>query len=120
MIKNLQKLRREEYDLVVVGGGIFGACAAWDAASRGLKVALLEKKDFSHATSANHLKMVHGGIRYLQHGDVVRVWESCRERTALLKIAPIWFAPCRSSCPRTVTGSGEKRSSAWAYPYTTS
>jgi glycerol-3-phosphate dehydrogenase len=93
MKKNLRKLRREEYDLVVVGGGIFGACAAWDAASRGLKVALLEKKDFSHATSANHLKMVHGGIRYLQHGDLVRVWESCRERTALLKIAPHLVRP---------------------------
>jgi glycerol-3-phosphate dehydrogenase len=93
MKRNLQKLRGNEYDLIVVGGGIFGACAAWDAASRGLKVALLEKKDFSHATSANHLKMVHGGIRYLQHGDVVRVWESCRERTALLKIAPHLVRP---------------------------
>jgi glycerol-3-phosphate dehydrogenase len=93
MKKNLQELERNEYDLIVVGGGIFGACAAWDAASRGLKVALLEKKDFSHATSANHLKMVHGGIRYLQHGDVVRVRESCRERTALLKIAPHLVRP---------------------------
>jgi glycerol-3-phosphate dehydrogenase len=93
MKKNLQELQRKEYDLVVVGGGIFGACAAWDAASRGLNVALLEKKDFSHATSANHLKMVHGGIRYLQHGDVVRVWESCRERTALLRIAPHLVRP---------------------------
>lgn len=93
MKKNLQELKRNEYDLVVVGGGIFGACAAWDAAGRGLKVALLEKKDFSHATSANHLKMVHGGIRYLQHGDVVRVRESCRERTALLKIAPHLVCP---------------------------
>jgi glycerol-3-phosphate dehydrogenase len=93
MKKNLQDLMRNEYDLIVVGGGIFGACAAWDAASRGLKAALLEKKDFSHATSANHLKMVHGGIRYLQHGDVVRVWESCRERTALLKTAPHLVAP---------------------------
>lgn len=93
MKKNLQKLKGKEYDLVIVGGGIFGACAAWDAAGRGLKVALLEKKDFSHATSANHLKMVHGGIRYLQHGDVIRVWESCRERTALLKIAPHLVRP---------------------------
>ncbi len=93
MKRNLEELKSREYDLVVVGGGIFGACAAWDAASRGLKVALLEKKDFSHATSANHLKMVHGGIRYLQHGDVVRVWESCRERTALLKIAPHLVRP---------------------------
>jgi glycerol-3-phosphate dehydrogenase len=86
-------MKGKEYDLVIIGGGIFGACAAWDAASRGLKVALLEKKDFSHATSANHLKMVHGGIRYLQHGDVVRVWESVRERTALLKIAPHLVRP---------------------------
>ncbi|MGZ9148687.1 MAG: FAD-dependent oxidoreductase [Candidatus Deferrimicrobiaceae bacterium] len=93
MKKNLQEMKGKEYDLVIVGGGIFGACAAWDAAMRGLKVALLEKKDFSHATSANHLKMVHGGIRYLQHGDVVRVWESCRERTALLKIAPHLVRP---------------------------
>jgi glycerol-3-phosphate dehydrogenase len=93
MKKNLKEMKGKEYDLVVVGGGIFGACAAWDAASRGLKVVLLEKKDFSHATSANHLKMVHGGIRYLQHGDVVRVWESCRERTALLRIAPHLVRP---------------------------
>jgi len=93
MKRNLQEMKGKEYDLVIVGGGIFGACAAWDAAGRGLKVALLEKKDFSHATSANHLKMVHGGIRYLQHGDVVRVWESCRERTALLKIAPHLVRP---------------------------
>jgi len=88
MIKNIRSLTEKEFDLVVVGGGIFGACAAWDATQRGLTVALLEKGDFSHATSAHHLKMVHGGIRYMQHGDVVRVWESSRERAALLKIAP--------------------------------
>ena len=93
MKKNIQEMKKKEYDLVIVGGGIFGACAAWDAVRRGLRVALLEKKDFSHATSANHLKMVHGGIRYLQHGDVVRVRESCRERTALLKIAPHLVRP---------------------------
>jgi glycerol-3-phosphate dehydrogenase len=88
MKKNLRNLTDKEFDLVVVGGGIFGACAAWDATQRGLTVALLEKGDFSHATSAHHLKMVHGGIRYMQHGDVFRVWESSRERAALLKVAP--------------------------------
>jgi len=87
------KLAAKEYDLVVVGGGIFGACVAWDATLRGLEVALIEKNDFSHATSANHLKMVHGGIRYLQHGDVYRVRESCRERSALLRIAPHLVSP---------------------------
>jgi glycerol-3-phosphate dehydrogenase len=93
MKRNLNDLCRKEHDVIVVGGGIFGACAAWDASLRGLKVALVEKNDFSHATSANHLKMVHGGIRYLQHGDVYRVRESCRERTALLKIAPHLVSP---------------------------
>ena len=71
----------------MVGGGIFGSCTAWDAALRGLSVALVEKKDFSHATSANHLKMIHGGIRYMQHGDIRRIRESSRERSAFLRIA---------------------------------
>jgi glycerol-3-phosphate dehydrogenase len=93
MKRNVRELAGKEYDLVVVGGGIFGACAAWDAARRGLTVVLVEKEDFSHATSANHLKMVHGGIRYLQHGDVYRVRESCRERAALLKVAPHLVRP---------------------------
>src|SRR5512134_780414 len=93
MKRNIQGLAEKEYDLVIIGGGIFGACAAWDAARRGLRVALLEKKDFSHATSANHLKMVHGGIRYMQHLDVVRVRESSLERSALLRIAPHLVRP---------------------------
>lgn len=93
MNRDLKEMARKEYDLVVIGGGIFGVCAAWDAAQRGLSVALLEKQDFSHATSANHLKMVHGGIRYLQHGDILRIRESSRERSALLRIAPHLVAP---------------------------
>lgn len=93
MKRDTRELSGREFDLVVVGGGIFGVCAAWDAANRGLSVALVEKNDFSHATSANHLKMVHGGIRYLQHGDVYRIRESCRERSALLKIAPHLVKP---------------------------
>jgi glycerol-3-phosphate dehydrogenase len=93
MKRNLAQLSSIEYDLVVVGGGAFGACAAWEAASRGLSVALVEKSDFCSATSANHLKVVHGGIRYLQHLDFHRVRESCRERTALLRIAPHLVQP---------------------------
>jgi glycerol-3-phosphate dehydrogenase len=91
--RRIDKLAETPYDLVVIGGGIFGACATWEAARRGLKVALLEKTDFSHATSANHFKMVHGGIRYLQHGDIVRVRESAHERSALLRIAPHLVKP---------------------------
>lgn len=88
MNKNLRDLERTEYDLVVIGGGIFGICAAWDGALRGLSVALIEKGDFSQATSANHLKMIHGGIRYLQHLDIHRIRESCHERSILFRIAP--------------------------------
>jgi len=93
MKRDISALSSKEYDLVIVGGGIFGVCAAWDAASRGLSVALLEKGDFCHATSANHFKMVHGGIRYLQHGDIYRIRESSRERSALLRIAPHLVQP---------------------------
>ncbi|MBW1895049.1 MAG: FAD-dependent oxidoreductase, partial [Deltaproteobacteria bacterium] len=93
LIRDICSLADRKYDLLVVGGGIFGICAAWDAALRGLSVALIEKKDFSHATSANHLKMVHGGIRYLQHFDIPRIRESSFERSALLRIAPHMVQP---------------------------
>jgi glycerol-3-phosphate dehydrogenase len=88
MQRDLGKLAGREFDLVVVGGGICGATIAWDATQRGLSVALLERADFGGQTSANSLKVVHGGIRYLQHLDLIRIRESSRERTALLRIAP--------------------------------
>ena len=93
MRRDLSALAAREFDLVIIGGGIFGACTAWDATLRGLNVALLERRDFAHAASANCFKMVHGGSRYLQHADVVRVRQSSRERTALLRIAPHLVQP---------------------------
>jgi glycerol-3-phosphate dehydrogenase len=91
--RDLAALATREHDLVVIGGGIAGACVAWDAALRGLSVALLERGDFCQATSAVSLKVVHGGIRYLQHADIARVRESCRERSAFLRIAPHLVRP---------------------------
>lgn len=91
--RNLSGLNKCTHDLIIIGGGIFGAAAAWEAASRGLSVVLLEKADFSHATSANHFKMVHGGLRYLQHLDLARIRESSRERSAFLRIAPHLVRP---------------------------
>lgn len=88
MKRHLERLAEKEFDLVIIGGGIFGACAAWDATLRGLSVALIERDDFCSGTSANSFKIVHGGIRYVQHLDVARVRASCRERSALLRIAP--------------------------------
>jgi glycerol-3-phosphate dehydrogenase len=86
--RNLSELASRDYDLVIVGGGIFGAAAAWDATLRGLSVALLERADFAHAASANCFKMIHGGIRYLQHADLIRLRQSVAERSAFLRIAP--------------------------------
>ena len=88
MQRELPALAETAYDLLVVGGGIHGACVAWDATTRGLSVALVEKRDFCAATSANSLKIIHGGFRYLQHADFKRMRESIRERTCLMRIAP--------------------------------
>jgi glycerol-3-phosphate dehydrogenase len=93
MARALAALAGREFDVLVVGGGITGATTAWDAAQRGLSVALLERGDFGGATSAESLKVVHGGVRYLQHLDVVRVRESSRERRALLRMAPHLVQP---------------------------
>ena len=73
---------------MIVGAGVYGAAAAWDAALRGLSVALVDKGDFGGATSFNNLKTVHGGLRYLQHADLPRMRESVRERRTLMRIAP--------------------------------
>ena len=93
MKRNVAALAGQEYDVIVIGGGIFGICAAWDAAQRGLSVVLLEQGDFGHATSANHFKMVHGGIRYLQHADLYRIRESSHERSSFLRTAPHLVRP---------------------------
>jgi glycerol-3-phosphate dehydrogenase len=77
-----------EYDLLIIGGGVYGAFAAWDAVLRGLSVALIEKGDFAGGTSANSLKVVHGGLRYLQNADFARTRESAREQGCFLSIAP--------------------------------
>ena len=65
LLRNTKTIDTGEFDLLVIGGGIFGACAAWDATLRGLRVLLIEKADFSSGASANSLKIVHGGIRYM-------------------------------------------------------
>ena len=87
------------YDVLIIGGGIYGASIAWEAAHRGLSVALVEKNDFASGTSSNSLRIVHGGLRYLQHGDLIRMRESIRERSCLLRIAPHLIDPLRCVFP---------------------
>jgi glycerol-3-phosphate dehydrogenase len=86
--RDLGALTAREHDLLIVGGGIHGAAAAWDAAQRGLSVALVEAHDFGSGVSWNSLKTIHGGIRHLQRADLLGLRESVRERRALLRIAP--------------------------------
>jgi len=86
--RNTSALTRKEYDLVIIGGGIYGASVARDATLRGLTVALVDQADFGSGTSANSHKIIHGGLRYLQHADFKRMRESIRERSTLLRIAP--------------------------------
>ena len=85
--------RDTEYDLLVVGGGITGAAVAYDAASRGLSVALVEKNDFGGGTSAATSKLIHGGLRYLATMEFGLVRESLRERRILENIAPNFVYP---------------------------
>ena len=79
---------RRTFDLLVVGGGIYGLTIAYDAAQRGLSVALVERGDFGSGASFNHLRTIHGGLRYLQSLDIGRARESIRERRTLARIAP--------------------------------
>ena len=85
---NLRRLADEQFDVLVVGGGITGAGVALDAASRGLRVGLIERDDFASGTSSKSSKLVHGGLRYLQNGDVRLVYEALAERQRLRKNAP--------------------------------
>src|SRR4051794_27575938 len=85
---NLRRLADEQFDVLVVGGGITGAGVALDAASRGLRTGLIERDDFASGTSSKSSKLVHGGLRYLQNGDVRLVYEALAERQRLRKNAP--------------------------------
>lgn len=110
MNRDLNELTSRQFDLVVIGAGIFGVCSAWDAAQRGLSVAIIERSDFGAATSANSYKIVHGGIRYIQHGDVFRLRQSSNERRIFLKIAPHLVRPLPIVIP--TYGRGIKGKSA--------
>lgn len=103
MLRDLGRLTATEHDLLVIGGGITGLVAAYDAAQRGLSVALVDRGDFGAATSFNHFKTVHGGLRYLQQGDLIRMRRSVLERRAVATIAPHLLVPLAFLAPTTST-----------------
>jgi len=91
---SLDRLADTEFDVLVIGGGITGAGAALDAASRGLRVALVEARDLASGTSSRSSKLIHGGLRYLEQFDFKLVWEALRERDLLVsKLAPHLVKP---------------------------
>ncbi len=107
--ENLARLISEEFDFLIIGGGITGAGVAWDASSRGYKVALIEKDDFAHGTSSRSSKLVHGGLRYLENYEFPLVFEALSERSYLLQSAPHlvrplpFFMPVYENSPHSAT-----------------
>src|SRR5947209_16849761 len=99
MQRTLDALTDGPFDLLILGGGITGAGVALDATLRGLRVALLDKGDFASGTSSISSKLIHGGLRYLEHGDVGLVWEALHERRRLLQNAPHLVRPLRFVLP---------------------
>src|SRR5919199_6390215 len=89
----LAALGAEDFDVLVIGGGVTGCGIARDAALRGLRVALVEKDDFGSGTSSRSSRLIHGGLRYLEHGYLHLVFEASRERWILSRIAPHLVRP---------------------------
>src|SRR5947207_15595397 len=101
MLRDVDRLTGRAFDVLIVGGGIYGLTIAYDAAQRGVSVALVEADDFGSGASFNHLRTIHGGLRYLQTLDIRRARESVRERRTLARIAPHALQPLVFALPET-------------------
>ena len=108
MQRALSRLSRETFDLLIIGGGATGCFTARDAAMRGLKVALVEARDFAAATSAHNSKLAHGGLRYLRNLEISLVRESLAERRNLMRIAPHLVRPLPFLLPLYDAGLRER------------
>lgn len=98
-IRNIEAMRTDPFDLCIIGGGINGAGVARDAASRGMRVALIEANDFASGTSSKSSKLIHGGIRYLENMEFHLVFEALSERAKLFEMAPHLVHPLRFMIP---------------------
>lgn len=88
MKRDIRRLQEEKFNVLVIGGGIHGVMIARESALKGYRTAIIEMKDFGHATSANSLKILHGGLRYLQQADIRRMRQSIRSRKIFQQISP--------------------------------
>ncbi|MBK8944257.1 MAG: FAD-dependent oxidoreductase [Ignavibacteriae bacterium] len=113
IIRDINSAKNKNYDMIIIGGGFYGVMLAYESACRGLKTLLLEKNDFGSATSFNSLRIVHGGLRYLQSLDLHRFKESVGERKWFLKNFPNLTKPI--SCLMPLYNKGLQRNSImWA------
>ncbi|HWX88924.1 MAG TPA: glycerol-3-phosphate dehydrogenase/oxidase [Rhizomicrobium sp.] len=108
MQRALSRLSSETFDVLIIGGGATGCFTARDAAMRGLKVALIEARDFASATSAHNSKLAHGGLRYLRNFEISLVRESLRERLGLMRMAPHLVRPLPFLLPLYRAGLTER------------
>lgn len=99
LLRNVEGLKNRRFDVLVVGGGIYGVWAAYDAALRGLSVALIEKTDWGSGTSQSSSKLIHGGLRYLEHYEFRLVSHALKERRVLSEIAPHLVRPLNFKLP---------------------
>ena len=114
--KTLGRLSQDQFDLLVIGGGITGAGIARDAVLRGLRVALVERRDFAVGTSSRSSKLIHGGLRYLPQGDVGLVMEAANERRVLRRIAPHLVRPIQMLYPvHSRSGYATISAGLWTY-----
>lgn len=111
IIRNPDQFSKESFDLIVVGAGIYGCCLALEAARRNLKCLLIERNDYGSQTSNNHLRIVHGGLRYLQKLDFKRFFDSVQERSWFLTNFPDFVSPL--DCMMPLYNEGLKRASVF-------
>jgi glycerol-3-phosphate dehydrogenase len=109
MKRDLKKLASEALDILVIGGGAHGAAIAYHAAMAGYKIAIIDKNDFCSATSANSLKILHGGLRYLQHLNIKRMRHSIIARREMMRLAPHLVQPLPCIMPAYGHGLRGKR-----------
>ncbi len=102
-LKNRLEQIGDDYQLVIIGGGIYGAALCWEASHRGIKTLLIEKNDYASGTSSNSLKTIHGGLRSLQSLNFTAVLKGIRERSIFLKIAKNYVKPLPCILPTTRT-----------------
>ncbi|MBM9602706.1 glycerol-3-phosphate dehydrogenase/oxidase [Desulfopila inferna] len=108
MKRDIVKLGEQSFDVLIVGGGIHGAAAVRQCAEQGMKAALIEKADFGGATSANSLKIIHGGFRYLQHLNIKRMRESIVSRRLMSQLSPENIRALRCAIPNSGWGLRSK------------